>query len=133
MKSLLSKLEQAPEGSRELDAEIYFSIDTEKSPEALISQPAYEVFLRSRGRGSDLPHYTTSIDAALTLVPEYHYVGVACLWPGKPNCRIEVYTVIEQEDVEVGRNENLTTPPLALCIAALKPQIDAALEGGYHV
>lgn len=118
---LIAELEQASEGNRELSDKVLLATGWRITSVGYYMGPMYHW---SNGVESypeeERPSPTESLDVAMNLVPEYHYVGIACLWPGKPNCRIEVYTVIEQEDVEVGRNENLTTPALALCIAALR-------------
>jgi hypothetical protein len=93
MLDLIAKLESATEGSRELDREVNLA--------------ATGKFLHHLA-----PRYTTSIDAALTLVPGYHYwiVGVQ-------------YAAVWQEDGRLADAEKIVThgrPALALCIAALK-------------
>ena len=86
MKSLLSRLENAPEGSRELDALIEIAIS---DPDVMTFGGGYgpnakpatynkasEIFKDgwedwdSAARTIGAPFYTTSLDAALTLVPE---------------------------------------------------------------
>jgi len=121
MTDLLTRLEAAEEGSRELDAEIEIAV----LPAYMVTKDA-EGFVQINMHGTALtpvwadynphsaPHYTTSIDAALTLIPDgwryWHYwTGVygAAVFPtrgGGP--RIKVH--------------DAATPALALCIAALK-------------
>ena len=53
---LLSKIEQASEGGRDLDVEIAWAIGRPGSP--------------IPGHTNEVPPYTTSLDCALTLVPE---------------------------------------------------------------
>ena len=120
--ALIAKLEAATEGSRELNGEIWWVVD----------RRAAEVTYRNAALGNPIaipdkmpgglgrlvvtqyaPHYTTSIDAALTLVPDgldeeikraRHRGWYVALWkPGR-----------------VGQIGDSSTPALALCIAALK-------------
>ena len=126
---LIARLERATEGSRELDAEIAVavrSLDTEgdkslpkwagKNYPIWRARPDGRVeCVHTDGTGSlnwSPLHYTTSIDAALSLVPEGHdwivadvngHVGgtpYACVGSKKPHFA--------------------ETPALALCIAALR-------------
>ena len=101
---LIAKLEAAAEGSRELDFEI----------EAVVLQPL-------SGKGLQPPRYTTSIDAALTLVPNgWHYQII------KWRCGLGRKKAIEVRLAESGAKyfdeptAAANTPALALCIAALK-------------
>lgn len=59
MTDLIKRLEEATEGSRELDVEVAKSIKFFDGTRA-----SYTLNVNL------IPHYTTSIDAALTLVPE---------------------------------------------------------------
>lgn len=96
MKDLIAKLESATEGSRELDRAIHSHIR------------GVEEFLLSTW-----PAYTTSLDAALTLVPEgWHWnVGdVGLAWVGTHESATKI----------VRHDGDAHTPALALCIAALK-------------
>ncbi len=105
---LIAKLEAATEGSRELDVAIY-----------AFDRPVPAVELEPRHQHNfDLmkaPRYTTSIDAALTLVPEGWAYQLNMLF--EPNCRQEaiVWTPSNLSPVSGAH-----TMPLALCIAALK-------------
>lgn len=88
MKDLIEKLEAADEPSRELDAEIYaFSDDANN--ENWGKREAYEVknnsrylprwrtkFVEGEARETDdeLPYFSSSIDAAMTFIPEGWYL-----------------------------------------------------------
>lgn len=122
MTDLLSRLSSAEEGSRELDAEVAYAVGWRSR----IENPIYPAWWCSPGGNEYLafeqPHYTTSIDVALTLVPERikdwnfrHRNG-------------SVYTMqlcIPSTEYE-GR---AWTAPLAICLAALR----AREEGGRDV
>ncbi len=100
LKSLIDELEQAKEGSRELDRKVYWRLDLP----------------RIGNMEATIPRYTTSLDAALTLVPE------------------DIWWQLRHEhgvySVEVGRTigtQQKSYPALALCIAALKVR-DQAID-----
>lgn len=96
MNKLIEKLEAATEGSRELDIEMAYGIPMGVSAEEDCA-----------------PHYTTSLDAALTLVPEGAYTKLQI---GRNQER--TYAWVEMEDREAVVCSK--TPALAICIAALK-------------
>lgn len=127
--TLIARLESAAEGSRELDFGIAQAIglarahpETDRSEwaEALID--GKWTYLGAEGQWKLdwwLPLYTTSIDAALTLVPEgwrvntlaQHENGWACLlYRGEWN----------EPGRAVMASPVLATPALAICAAALK-------------
>lgn len=105
MKDLIAKLESATEGSRELDALIWQALGNPvpRRPDWPYHVPA--------------PTWTTSIDAALSLVPEgwewaleFNQNNDETAWVA--TCRMgDPMLFIEPE---------AATPALALCIAALK-------------
>jgi hypothetical protein len=115
VQELIAKLEAATEGSRELDIAVAFVTD----------KPASYTD-RLNDDGSRAPsnvrcgHYTTSLDAALTLVPEHHRF----LLDKRPYAegRRDGYraVVYRQADPEMPESSWAATPALALCIAALK-------------
>ena len=127
---LIERLGQATEGSRELDAEIWLHSGDRY---AGIYKDSRIINADRDYRLSRAPTYTTSIDAALTLVPEgcafyrlNQYSEGANLQPWgwgahvrKPNTWIEV-------------GESRATAALALCIAALKARaaIEVAVPAG---
>lgn len=106
--TLIEKLEAAAEGSRALDAQIH-------------------AFVFGITHSDDWPHYTTLLDAALTLVPEGDYDQFWIrssrgderhkLW----RVRIALET-IEENDTGTGPVAfgQADTPALALCIAAFR-------------
>jgi hypothetical protein len=110
---LIARLEAPPEGSRVLDQEIFHALDL--CPKV------------SDGTCCDYraPDYTTSLDAALTLVPD-QAADEAVFWRvgndgegGNPaDFKAEIYVT----SLLVGKQFNGTaaTPALALAIAALK-------------
>ncbi len=102
MKALIAKLEAATEGSRVLDCFIAYGLHPDFISEADCA-----------------PHYTTSIDAALTLVPERAVWALSCndeypgLFRGTVMPRLS-------DDNASDATVHAPTPALALCIAALK-------------
>lgn len=120
--TLIEKLQAAEKGSRELDAKIWcvvgdfrFKDVFECSNNVLYSEPPSRQEIVSRS--GSLPDYTTSIDAALTLVPEnwgYRIErGHSMMWSpdGGP---ISARTVIHGHAIDGIQDA------VALCIAALE-------------
>ena len=97
--TLIRELEEATEGSRKLDEKIHKAIGDPGADDPRLF--AFE-------HGDYPPHYTTSIDAALTLVPE------GCRWDIQQD-KTAAFASIDGETT--GR---CATPALALCIAALQ-------------
>ena len=102
MKDLLSRLEQALEGSRDLDRDIHEQLT---DPETVAPFPS---------RWDAIPHYTTSIDAALTLVPE------GCAWGCTSACGTSKPVASCGPISGPVHGTKGATPALALCIASLK-------------
>jgi hypothetical protein len=102
MKDLIAKLEAATEGSRELDAEINGAL-----------------FGKRLARPVDVaggpPQYTTSLDAALSLVPEGYAFSVT---DGARN-RANVWKLSPIKEIPPPYSKG-ATPALALVIAALR-------------
>jgi hypothetical protein len=93
MQELIKRLEEATEGSAGLDHEIADAV-------------GFPMLARA------IPYYTTSLDAALTLVPEGAIWTISC-GDGEPGFAfIDTGGRIEEHDA--------ATPALALCIAALR-------------
>jgi len=138
MKSLIAELEATTEGSRELDGKVAYVIFTSiLEPDdaeiviwrefAWVDSPAHEKgYCLSNRR-----FYTTSLDAALTLVPEEHRCSFDI--PGKEGGRnhatvVKYSQVLEavnlkakpEEITELWNHSYAATPALALCIAALR-------------
>lgn len=123
MTSLIKRLEEADGPSRGIDeriaAEVLGYVVSDK-PDAWID--------------ATIPHYTASIDAALTLVPPHrsivrHYLPKAT-WPfrvylfaeaGIPNDEFWPRAMLSGDVTAGGHIGTLAkTEPIALCIAALK-------------
>jgi len=106
MDELTKKLEAATEGSRELDADIYMATHGVSEGSTKPATP---------------PHFTTSIDAALTLVPEGWIVHMELHPSPADEANISLHdggdkTTLGQADFD--------QPALALCIAALKARME---------
>lgn len=119
MKELIEKLEAAPEGSRELDAEI---ARWAHGDAAYLDQPY----------STPMP-YTTSLDAAMTLIPEGRTYGVGetryythplTSETLEPDGKIFGWARVTKDTPIVASGEEFEaeapTPALALTIAALK-------------
>jgi len=109
MNDLIARLEAAPEGSRELDAEIAVAVwpkladyapDTKRGPGHWISPKDGPVYAEN---------YTTSIDDALTLVPEGRRFKVGRDDDGTGYASVGGPRIVMS-----------ATPALALCIACLR-------------
>ncbi len=128
MEELIATLERAEEGSRELDAEIE-ALLTGWVPAHLCSDNTRRSYgvggLHRLDDGSNLmvvdfkhaPHYTTSSDAALTLVPEGFDWDICFRGGGNRRSYFATVGVYKSGDPR-------PTPALALCIAALKARKD---------
>lgn len=127
MSDLIERLEKASEGSRELDAEIWAVVNGRGQPMQRVGPPTYNpvrLFCNPTPEidwiGYDLlniaPAYTTSIDAALTLVPEN------CDWTIEPDgawVRWMGADDVEEAQCVLSQRGGKCTA-LALCIAALR-------------
>lgn len=130
MKELIKKLEAATEGSRELDADIAFAVGWTYEKRGRDRKPWWRKPEAERDSDtassrfwSQYPkeEFTTSIDAALTLVPEGW--RVAYLWEAvKPEDRPWWGAQLSRDKPYKTMSPVLgkETPALALCIAALK-------------
>ena len=123
---LIEKLMAATEGSRELDFWIATVTEWRSPPEhhfdggAAHMRFAKKQFEQRTGLGPEvcddmrLPRYTTSLDAALTLVPAAFADNWDLRIRNGDSCHAEVYMPSYQQD-GLAR-----TPALAFCIAALR-------------
>lgn len=123
MNTLIAELEAATEGSRELDAEIWWDVKPSQArttywngatgkPHPLIDLPRSG--LGYHGVCVSAPHYTTSLDAALTLVPEGWW------WVINSGTQGLAKAILGARGSDAGAHEDAHTPALALCIAALR-------------
>jgi len=112
---LLTRLEKATGPDRELD-------------EALAEIAEWDP---DEHHGEDLPHYTASIDAALTLVPEGWQWQISTRAPEPHAGRAYVHNgELQMTGAGMARNPayraaetTAPTPAIALCIAALRARI----------
>lgn len=145
---LIARLEAASEGSRELDWAIRDCLGTITMP---LSAEANWSWVRRVGdqiidigpesfrllttNDTYLPRYTTSVDAALTLVPEGFAVREWTIWPGMPSTLV-IEEAHKEADGKYWRKSGYgrwpaegKTPALALCIAALRARQAIEREG----
>ena len=105
---LIARLESAPEGSRELDKAIWLHI----------TDAPYVDF---RADTADwLPHYTTSLDAALELVPEGWTAWELRSHGRKTRFSADLSRMSECDAGEDWAHGMGSTPALALVIAVLR-------------
>lgn len=129
MDELIKRLAAASEGSRGLDAAI--EIDIEGVSQSECNQYLAAIERHPKPNPWDCfdpccPHYTTSIDAALTLLPEGWKITHA-FWDAGATA---TFCLTKKERVK-GEDTNRysggisSTPALALCIACLKARKEA--------
>jgi hypothetical protein len=119
LRSLIEELEAATVGSRALDADIFWTINL----------PHSEHWPTTHRWVSMVPAYTTSIDAALTLVPEGWPITEMSWWPSVPKGyeseNVARVGIMGLDYAGFGNHKlrfraEAKTPALAFCIAALK-------------
>lgn len=111
MDSLIARLESATEGSLELDYDIHQALGWQDNDECGWSRG-------DERTDPNWPYYTTSFDAALTLVPEGHCITLR-------TCT-SIPQVIVHCPVESRLGNHYgkaATPALAICCAALKARL----------
>lgn len=139
MKDLIEKLQSAKEGSRELDAWIHWQAQPPSDVQFVTDEvaawvdqyggdPSAVIVGRLSLFADYAPHYTTSLDAALMLVPEGWFVQLFGN-RGKGSASVQSHFVSKDDERKMEkRGEKVlhfasfheTAWPLALCIAALK-------------
>ena len=123
--ALIERLEGADDGSRELDAEIALHLFPDVFKDATAdSRKGAGHWMHPEGGHMYAQDYTTSLGAALTLVPDH--CACAIQIPGKRNTSgslafADVWHLGLQEGVNPGVFAK--TPALALSIAALKARL----------
>lgn len=134
LSSLIARLEQVESGSRELDCDIQLIVFGDKpygvkgpyrhpQPATLAEYVAqYRDLINSDDAVDDetVPRYTTSIDAALTLVPEGWRITHAY---GPPWAWCLTKTAPEEDGSRRYAEGKSATPALALCIASIKARM----------
>ena len=122
---LIARLEAATEGSRELDCAIEIAVGRCDPTGELLDDEWYWNEWRPFGSTEvveplcqPMPYYTTSLDAALTLVPEGWWRQVFETRNGKWDARL-----IRQADSECITSMHAASGPLAVCITAIRALI----------
>lgn len=127
MNELIAELEQAQEGSRELDARIAVIADYDY--EDVHGRKFIEVFWDFRAfQKADIdswrvPHYTTNLQEALALVAGDLEYSISKFRAGKHTERPGFWfhaEIFNDGSRPTDEGKSLATPALALCIAALK-------------
>jgi len=115
---IIARLEAATEGSRELDAQISSARGIQCFVEFTDTELVHYILDRAVAQGKrELPRYTTSLDAALTLVPEGYDLGALTRHEGKWLAATYSPKNPYLGWASRGQHDNRV---LALCIAALK-------------
>lgn len=127
MNDLIAKLEAASEGNRELDLDIAIILgdfvvkNDDEYENALFDKHGMGYGTEGQWKHFEdqLPHYTTSLDAALTLVPE------GWEWQIFSDDQASVFKRPDSGGgySEIYDGENPVFPALALAIAALKTRV----------
>ncbi len=122
---IISKLEKATGPDRELDGQIalaigwtFVALAEQRERKAWWREPGAEWF----SRREKPPHFTGSIDSALTLVPEGKYWEVAFGLP-TPTIKTRYWGQVygDQDAYDLAHPIcHGATPAIALCIASLK-------------
>lgn len=122
---LIARLESATEGSRGIDTEIHCFIHGWRLIEVDARSGAFAWEHKAQEFVSGplgAPYYTTSVDAALTLVPKGWTTARICENDDK-SWAVELregYLTSYTRVVFGGKNHHDRTPALALCIASLR-------------
>jgi hypothetical protein len=146
---LVARLEKASGPDRELDADIaiavFATVNTEddlvyarkRSPGNDATHPGhYFIKSRSGAQAHSAPHYTASVDAALTLVPEGWRFDISNRAPTPHAGRAYIHNG-ELIYAGVGGTRNpryqafentAASPAIAICIAALRARASQATE-----
>lgn len=131
---LITKLEEAGEGSRELDCRIHALFDLVDGERWTDGDLA--IALEDVDRTVNCPHYTASVDAALALasrvLPGWHVTTsthrcLLCDFDGSRTDLGPANATISQQmddlgnyDGETAAHKHASTPALALCAAILR-------------
>lgn len=122
MSDLIERLEKATGPNRELDEAIALAVLSAGGEVRLLGMadddPPLKMFTYPDGSKGTALRYTSSLDAALTLVPEGFAADIICYTSG--NGRTAVWN-----EPSIFRCDRGSTPAIALCIAALKARAAA--------
>jgi hypothetical protein len=116
---LAEQCERATESDRELDTAIFAALNPDWFPHKtqkhffVNSEKLRDTEYQSRNTRT-VPRYTASLDAAMTLVPEYHTAAIFSDGSGS------VVPAESDEDAFFAATVYAATPALALCAAALR-------------
>lgn len=111
MRDLIDRLEKATGPDRELDEAIACASDPGSHCAIYCIGDDSPVWFRTKGGKIDLPYFTASLDAAMTLVPDGRHWFVGSVIDGSG-----FVSHLDQQ----GKSSKATIPAIALCIAALK-------------
>lgn len=135
MEALIQRVEAAEGPDRELDAEIAVAAGTHewrtdagRAVMARIEGPGQFCVPGNGGPLALVPHYTASLDAAVSLVPSgwaHHYAVRPWLRPNPATAG-----VWQKYQADASFVADAATPELALLVAILKALL--AMEGGDH-
>ncbi len=107
--TLISRLEQAEAGSRELSCTLAKEIGWKTQ--------AGELGADTSSPWAWWPNFTESIDAAMSLKPDGHAAAVGTMFG---NCSRKPWACIWTPEGEPKFHAEAATPALALCVASLK-------------
>lgn len=116
--ALIHKLEQAKEGSRELDEAIAEAVGYTLAPTATgvntYCEPDDGDYIGTA------PRFTRSLDAAMTLVGGFYWIiGMGKTKPKEPMYAAEIFAVNPHKEL-LAEAEHNASAPLALCLASLR-------------
>lgn len=121
---LIARMETATGPSRELDEAIALAADPESKVALHCIGDDCPVWYRSNAPKIDLPEFTASIDAALTLVPEgWNWLARS---PSDNSIRYKSKFFAHIDRLPADQGDELAyaeTAAIALCIAALKARL----------
>lgn len=118
---LIDRIEAAEKGSRELDLDLWWQC---KANRGSANEPMPEDYRQSNLRMDDAPRYTTSLDAAMTLVVEGAGICLDRYWIAEVDDPVWLASIqtggIPGNPRQVFEVRDRPTPALAICAAALK-------------
>lgn len=131
MTDLIAELGRATEGSLELDATIAENLGWKVHWATDVGGDFYPYGVwgdEKKGEKGIVPRFTTSLDAALTLVPEPLEANLQ-IWRGVGTGHVYARANCGELDDSKSTDSGIRpSPALALCIAALKARQAQALE-----